>query len=171
MGLLSVTNAWVRAYDFRIETHKVKSRELKYYPLKGRIQLFIIACECRKWEKEKKKSPNISDSFSWSIGQLLWGESLMKHGVSCCLAPQHEPCFTLWSHSLLVPNTKRSMCSEHIKIRYVHIIQLSLKTTDSYHTIGESDSVQQSIVLWNRVQNHIVWKEKCKIKSFPEAII
>lgn len=53
MGLLSVTNAWVRAYGFRMETYKVKSRELKYYPPKGGIQLFIIACECRKWEKEE----------------------------------------------------------------------------------------------------------------------
>lgn len=54
MDLLSVTNAWVRASDFRIETYEVKSRELKCYSPKGRTQLFVIACECRKWEKEKK---------------------------------------------------------------------------------------------------------------------
>lgn len=108
MGLLSVTNAWVRAYDFRTETYKDKSRELKYQSPKGGIQLFIIACERRKEEKNGEKKPsNISDSLSWAIGQLLWGESLMKHAVSCCLAPQHEPCFTLWSHSLPVPNTKK----------------------------------------------------------------
>lgn len=63
------------------------------------------------------------------------------------------------------------MCFEHIKTRYVYIIQFSLKVTDSYHTIFESDSIQWSIVLWNGVPNHMVWKEKCKIKSFPEAII
>lgn len=120
-------------------------------------------------KKKKKKNPNISDSFSWSIGQLLWGESLMKHG-SHAVRPHSMSHASPYGHilySFLTP--KRSMCSEHIKIRYVHIIQLSLKITDSYHTICESDSVPQSIVLWNRVQNHIVWKEKCKIKSFLES--
>lgn len=71
----------------------------------------------------------------------------MKHAASSRLAPQREPCLALWSHSLPVPTPKRSMCFERIKISYVRIIQLSLKITDSYHTICESDSVQRSIVL------------------------
>ena len=71
----------------------------------------------------------------------------MKPAVSCCSAhsmnraPRYGPIL----HPSLTP--KRFACFEHIKIRYGHIIQLSLKTTDSFQAVCEGASVQWGIVL------------------------
>lgn len=68
--------------------------------------------------------------------------------------------FSLSSHS------QESRCvKDTLKKRYVYIIQSSLDITDNYHTVSWSDSFQQSIALWNRVQSHTLWKEKWKIKG------